>query len=292
MRGPCISCASLPHCRKATPEMVMLLEGCGVFENVEDSVLNGRVRAVDLFGPEVVIKTKQKPGQIIDMDIIGSRKHLRMVAVLSGAVSQGKSFPMKAQALVDAISAMTNDNGEQLYSGVAEMDDAALQALAADLGGGAKKKPAAPAAEESVEEAPAKEAAPPKKPRRTRRTKAEMLAAAAKEASDSAEEPVEAEAKAPGRRPRRKKKADAAAATPPPTEPNALMVDMLQTIGTMLDKAAASAAARDEEITALQGEVSNLTKKLRTIEEYLCWMYNGEQDPGNEITSLEGTSWV
>ena len=272
----------------------MLLEGCGVFENVEDSVLNGRVRAVDLFGPEVVIKTKQKPGQIIDMDIIGSRKHLRMVAVLSGAVSQGKSFPMKAQALVDAISAMTNDNGEQLYSGVAEMDDAALQALAADLGGAAKKKPAAPAAEESVEEASAKEAAPPKKPRRTRRTKAEMLAAAAEEASDSAEEPVEAEAKeAPGRRPRRKKRPVAVEAeAAPPTEPNALMVDMLQTIGTMLDKAAASAAARDEEITALQGEISNLTKKLQTVEEHLCWVYNGEQEPGNEISSLDGTTWV
>ena len=227
------------------------------------------------------------------MDIIGSRKHLRMVAVLSGAVSQGKSFPMKAQALVDAISAMTDDNGEQRFSGVAEMDDAALQALTADLGGAAKKKPAAPAAEESVEEAPAKEAAPPKKPRRTRRTKAEMLAAAAKEASDSAEEPVEEEAKAPGRRPRRKKKPVAVEAeAAPPTEPNELMVDMLKTLGAMADKAAASSASRDEEIASLQGEVSNLSKKLQTIEEYLCWMYNGEQDPGNEITSLEGTSWV
>jgi len=286
MRGPCISCASLPHCRKATPEMVMLLEGCGVFENVEDSVLNGRVRAVDLFGPEVVIKTKQKPGQIIDMDIIGSRKHLRMVAVLSGAVSQGKSFPMKAQALVDAISAMTNDNGEQLYSGVAEMDDAALQALAADLGGGAKKAAKAPKKEAEAPEAP--EAAPeekaPPKQRRTRRKKPV-------EEAPVEEAPVEGAKATPGRRPRRNKKA-AAAATPPPTEPNALMVDMLQTIGTMLDKAAASAAARDEEITALQGEISNLTKKLQTIEEHLCWVYNGEQDPGNEITSLEGTTWV
>jgi len=293
MRGPCISCTALPRCRKATPEMVALLDGCGVFEEVEDSILNGRVRAVDLFGPEIVIKTKQKPGQILDMDIIGSRKFLRKVAVLSGAVSQGKSFPMKAEALVEAIGALTDDNGEQMYPGVAEMDDDALQALAADMGGkaGGKKAPVKAEASKDTEPEPEPEPeakAPPKK-RRTRRKK--PVEAPVEEAPvEEAPSEESSAAKPPGRRPRRGKKKPAEA--PPPTEPDALMVDMLQTIGTMLDKAAAAAAARDEEITALRGEISNLTKKLQTVEEHLCWVYNGEQDPGNEITSLEGTTWV
>ena len=286
MRGPCISCSALPRCKKATPEMVALLDGCGIFEQVGDPVLNARVRAVDLFGPEVVVKTKQKPGQVIDMDIIGSRKYLRKVAVLSGAVSQGKSFPMKAEALAEAISGLTDDNGDPMYPGVAEMDDDALQALAATMGG--KPKPE-PKTESAPEPKPGSAPEPKPKPKpRTRRKKKPPV----EQTPPAAEEtpPNEAPKAKPGRRPSRKKKP--VEVVPPPTETNALVIDMLKTIGAMLDKSAAANAALDEQVTALQGEVSNLTTKLQVIEEHLCWVYNGEQEPGNEISSLDGTTWV
>jgi hypothetical protein len=279
MRGPCISCAALPKCKKATPEMVLLLEGCGLYEEVAEPITNARIRAVDLFGPDSVTKIKRK----VDMEIIGQRKYLRSIAVACGAVSQGKSFPMKAEDLVTAIQGVTDDNGTPRFSGIAQMDDDTLKALNAEIKNGATP---APAKKEVKKEAAEKEAAPVvKKPRKKRTPKPvpETVEAAAEAGNEK---------DAPRRKPAARRPSRKAAPTTEVSSNGAsggtdltLLLEMVKTIGIMVEKQGAEQASSMQEAT-------DLNERLLLIEQHLCWVYNADAEPGNEISSLTEVDWT
>lgn len=292
MRGPCVSCKALPKCRKATPEMVLLLQGCGLYEEVPEPIVNARVRAIDLFGPDVVTKTKRK----VDMEIVGQRKHLRALAVLLGAVKQGSSFSMQSPKLVEAILSVTDDDGNPRFPDIANMENDSLTALVAELKSGGK--PTAPKKSETqpVEEEEEAEAAPaPKKPRKARKPRKpkveEPVSEDAPEEEDSSPAPARKPGRKPGRGRSRKAAAPASAAPAAPSSSKEMgdLTDMVKTLGLAVMGKFEEFEKREEAATA---NLQEIQEHLILIDQHLCWLYNQEQDPGNEIEQLKDISWV
>jgi len=277
--------------------MVELLEGCGLYEETSGPVVMARVRAIELLGADAVTKKRGKPNMSAnDMKIVARRKNLRAFAVEIGAVPQSDSYRVPSEKLVPAIEAVTDDDGNQRYSNVAQMSDEEIIGIIAQLQkGGKDSAPATKRAKKdpAPEDAPAAEAKPkPTRKRRTRKPKAEpeTETAAAEE-----EAPSKEPASKPARKPRAasKRRRSAATAEAPAAAVSSkdleLLNSMVKDIGLMVEKQGKQIADLTDTVSTEDG---SLLDKVNSIEQFLCWMYNTEYNEGNEISSLTEVTWT
>lgn len=298
MSHPCVTCVRLPKCKKASPEMVILLEGCGLHEGASEAEVSARIRAIDLFGPAVV--TRKKSGKV-DMNIVGSRKYLRKIAVAANLINLRDSFMTESPGLVNLILTLTDEGGAPVFPNIAEMTDEELQAVAESVeSGGATAAPTAP---EDAEEETAKKPAS-KKPaaKRTRRKKKEEPVEPSEEAASEPEEAAPAPAKKPSsKKPAPKKpaarrssaKKPSTTANAPDSEDMKLLLEMVRTIGAMMDTQASQIESLKKSNKELRELVTELAEGQAAIDQHLAWSYNMEAaEPGNEISSLQEISWI
>ena len=282
MNGPCLYCTRLSSCKKATPRMVELLEGCGLFEPTSEPVVLARARVIELLGADAVTKKRGKANMSAsEKTAVASRKSLRAFAVKIGAVTQGSSYRLQAQDLVDAITSVTDDDGNPLYPDAASMTDDQLSEI-----GEAEKKPAKKPAKKKVAAQPeeaAEEKPKPTRKRRARKKKPEPEPEVVPE-EEAAPEPAK---KAPAAGRKRRSRA-AAAAPQADNKAVELLTDMVKDIGVMVEKQGKQVSDLTDTVT---GDEASLVDKIASIEAFLCWMYNTEYNEGNEISSLDEVTW-
>lgn len=273
MIGPCLACTALPKCKKATPRMVELLEGCGLYDQTTEPTVLARVRAIELLGPDVVTKRRGK-AQMSDAEVkaVATRKTLRAFAVHTGAAPKGDSYRMKVPELVNAITSVTDDDGNPVYGGIADWTDEQIRAVMDD------KSAAKPAAKAPVK---AKAKAEPKPEAQEEEAEAPAPPKPAKPAKAKP-----AGRKPAGRKPAaRKPRKPAAAAAPAASGDNSLVESMVKDIGVMVEK-------QEKTLLALTTVMQNLEERIEAIDQHLCWAYNQGVNPGDEISNLSEISWT
>jgi 23S rRNA (uridine2552-2'-O)-methyltransferase len=255
--------------------MVELLEGCGLYEDSPEPTILARARAIELLGPDVVTK-KRGRAQMSDAEIkaVAARKTLRSFAVHIGGAPKGSSYRMKVPELIQAILAVTDDDGASLYAGIAEMSDDAIRDLINND------------AEDSAKPEPKSEpkSKPKSKPRKTRKTR---LPESPEEGSIPALPPTTR--KPASRKPASRKPASRKPASRKPSTGGSadfsLIENMVKDIGVMVE-------TQSKSVAHLTAAISSIEEKIEVIDQHLCWAYNQEVTSGNEIGSLSEISWM
>ena len=302
MSGPCIDCKRLHRCAKATSTMVELGEGCNLHEKTPPGVFRARMRFVDEFGSQTILKTKSKHGELSmsDMKIQGHVRWLRGLAVSLGAIEHtGASFRMKEQALVNKILDVTDEAGAPLYPNIADMNDANLQALIKEIkgtkGAGAavkvtsKKaapKKAAPKKTKEAVEAKTKTAPKEETPEKdTSNNGTTKVKAAAKKKTRAA--PKKAAASTKKKSPTSRRTSVTGRTSSDSSVDSAVLTkisDMIEAIGTKVFDG-------DKAVADLSSKLDDIEETITAVSDYLTWSYNQQVDEGNEISSLTEVNW-
>ena len=209
-----------------------------------------------------------------EVQAVATRKTLRAFAVHTGAAPKGDSYRMKVPELVDAITSVTDDDGNSVYGGIADMTDEQIRAIMDD------KSAAKPAAK-----APAK---PKAKAKPKVEPEPEAQEEEAEEEAKAPAPPKPTKAKPAGRKPaarKPRKPAAAAAAAPAASGDNSLVESMVKDIGMMVEK-------QEKSLLALTTIMQNLEERIEAIDQHLCWAYNQGVNPGDEISNLNEISWT
>lgn len=239
---------------------------------------------------------------------VAQRSTLRMLATKIGVIETGaRSFSIPRDTLIEKLS--------EAYPGIGEMSDADVTGILGEL---AEEKPAA-AKGKVADKAPATKAGPakpgPKGPAKAPKPVVEEPAAeepAAEEEPAVEPEPVEAKMKAGPAKPGPAKAGPAAAKPGPasPTKPGpakapvkaaepesastsdlAPVIERIDTLGKMLEKAGTSGDAQGRMLGSLSNRVDALIKDVSSILGYLTWQYNNTVDNASQVKSISDIEW-
>lgn len=296
---PCVTCARLRKCNEVNHALLMVGGGCSLHEVVHEGVVCARLRIMDEFGARAIpTKSNLKKG-IISMaankKAVANKRYLRALAKTLGVIPAdipGGAFRIPAEDLCDMILTTEDERFANIY----EMTDDQVKALKVEVKNGGTPAPKdSDKTEEDAEEKPA----PKKRTRRTRKKKEEEEEASVEEESatsddedtsdedDAPKKRAPSKRKAPAGRRRRGRKAPAKAesATAAASADLSKLEDMVKTIGVAGDD-------RDKAIKSLGKMLEALAEKIDAIDGFLCYEYNQDQDPGNEIDSLTEVDWT